>query len=130
MNQILITEKIYVTPELKRKRIIYKIFFIISILCVFLLSTYYIYAEYDRNKNEEISHQILAQIEDNTTVQEDDGILRVILSEYENNVESQNEEQEMQTSEESEITQQRQYTVDNGTSYATEARLNIQSLRN
>ena len=95
-----------------------------------MLSTYYIYAEYDRNKNEEISHQILAQIEDNTTVQEDDGILRVILSEYENNVESQNEEQEMQTSEESEITQQRQYTVDNGTSYATEARLNIQSLRN
>ena len=29
MNQILVTEKVYVTPELKRKKAIYKINFIL-----------------------------------------------------------------------------------------------------
>ena len=81
MNQILITEKIYVTPELKRKKVMYKMFFIISVLCVIVLSSYYIYAEYDRDRNEEISHEILAGIVDQTTIKRDDGILRVILLE-------------------------------------------------
>ena len=31
MNQILVTEKLYVTPELKRKKKVYKFNFIISI---------------------------------------------------------------------------------------------------
>ena len=79
MNQILITEKIYVTPELKKKKRICQIAFIVSIICIALLSSYYIYAEYDRNKSEEISQQILSEI-DNTTIQRDDGILRVILN--------------------------------------------------
>ena len=30
MNQILVTEKIYVTPELKRKKKMYKMLFVIS----------------------------------------------------------------------------------------------------
>ena len=34
MNQILVTEKLYVTPELKRKKRIYKINFIINILLI------------------------------------------------------------------------------------------------
>ena len=32
MNQILITEKIYVTPELKKKKVMYKIAFVVSII--------------------------------------------------------------------------------------------------
>ena len=51
MNQILVTEKLYVTPELKRKKKMYKIEFCISIFLVFLLSSYYIYAEYDRKSD-------------------------------------------------------------------------------
>ena len=37
MNQILVTEKIYVTPELKRKKKIYKIMFIMSIFLIISL---------------------------------------------------------------------------------------------
>ena len=59
MNQILVTEKIYVTPELKRKKKIYKILFMLSIFLIISLFSLYIYAEYDRNKEEEISEQVL-----------------------------------------------------------------------
>ena len=53
MNQILITEKLYITPELKRKKKLYKLDFIISIFLLCLLVGYYVYAEYDRNKGEQ-----------------------------------------------------------------------------
>lgn len=59
MNQILVTEKLYITPELKRKKKMYKFDFLISIFLVCILTSLYIYAEYDRNKSEETSQQIL-----------------------------------------------------------------------
>ena len=62
MNQILITEKLYVTPELKRKKKVYQSCFIISIFLVFMLFSVYVYAQYDRNKNEEISQDILTSM--------------------------------------------------------------------
>ena len=71
MNQILVTEKIYVTPELKRKKKIYKILFIISLFSIISLCSVYIYAEYDRNKQEGISGDILSFLEkeeDKTTI--------------------------------------------------------------
>mgnify|MGYP000864261159 CR=1 FL=1 len=34
MNQILVTEKLYVTPELRKKKKMYKVQFIISIILV------------------------------------------------------------------------------------------------
>lgn len=121
MNQILITEKLYVTPEIKRKRIFYKITFILSILSVFIMSSYYIYAEYDRNKKEEISHEILAGIMDQTTIKRDDGILRVILDERDDpqTVEENYEQGEQQDS---------SYEASNGTTYYIESTLNIPSL--
>ena len=54
MNQILISEKLYITPELKKKKKMYKIDFFISVFLVCILFSYYIYAEYDKNKNEAI----------------------------------------------------------------------------
>lgn len=54
MNQILVTEKLYITPEFKRKRMLYKIEFFLSVFLVFALFSYYVYAEYDRNKNEKV----------------------------------------------------------------------------
>ena len=51
MNQILVTEKLYITPELKRKKKIYKFYFILSVFVVCILTSFYIYAEYDRNKS-------------------------------------------------------------------------------
>ena len=67
MNQILVTDKLYITPELKRKKKIYKFNFLISVFLVCVLMSLYIYAEYDRNKSEEVSQQILQ----NMSVQED-----------------------------------------------------------
>ena len=42
MNQILVSEKVYVTKEMKRKRKIYKTLYIISVIIVIVLSLYYI----------------------------------------------------------------------------------------
>lgn len=63
MNQILICEKLYVTPEVKRKRKIFKFEFLLSIFLLCVLSSYAIYAEYDRNKSEQVSQEILEGIE-------------------------------------------------------------------
>ena len=62
MNQIIVTEKIYVTPELRRKKKIYKIQFALSVFFMILLFSYYIYAEYERDKSEQVSQDILTSI--------------------------------------------------------------------
>ena len=62
MNQILVTEKLYITPELKKKKKAYKVSFFLSILAMFVLSGTYIYAEYDRNRLEDSSQDLLAQV--------------------------------------------------------------------
>ena len=87
MNQILISEKIYETPELKRKRKIYKFNFVMSVLCVVALFGYYVYGEYDRNasdKSEEILSQIEVKEEETTTLADstvkiEDDVLVVVL---------------------------------------------------
>ena len=40
MNQILVTKKLYITPELRRKKRIYKIRFFLSIFAICLLFSY------------------------------------------------------------------------------------------
>lgn len=62
MNQILVTQKLYVTPELKKKKKMYKVNFIISIIAIIVLMSYYVYAEYDRNKDSNISGDILSAV--------------------------------------------------------------------
>ena len=118
MNQILITEKIYVTPELKRKRRLYKIQFFVAVLLACLLSSYYIYAEYDRNKSEEVSQVLLSEVKsfDDTTKKstKNDAII-IVLSE-----EEANEEPEVNTNE---ITNN-EITVGD-TTYTTEAIITI-----
>lgn len=118
MNQILVTEKIYVTPELKRKRRRYKIQFFVAVLLACLLSSYYIYAEYDRNKSEEVSQVLLSEVKsfDDTTKKstKNDAII-IVLSE-----EEANEEPEVNTNE---ITNN-EITVGD-TTYTTEAIITI-----
>lgn len=81
MNQILVTKKLYITPELKKKKKMYKIDFILSIFLVVALLGFYVYAEYDRNKSEEVSQDLLSNlnIEDKTTVS-DKNVLVVVLN--------------------------------------------------
>ena len=86
MNQILVSEKLYMTPELKRKKRMYKIDFFISIFLVCILFSYYIYAEYDKNKNEAISKEILSNLNfednvaDDTTIKFANNSIVVILN--------------------------------------------------
>lgn len=90
MNQILITKKIYVTPDMDKKRKMYKFNFFISIFLVCLLFSFYIYAEYDKSKNEAYSREILASLDlqqqgdvsiDNTIMKVEDNVLMVVLDE-------------------------------------------------
>lgn len=142
MNQILITEKLYITPELKRKKNLYKINFFLSVFLVCVLFSYYIYAEYDRNKNEEVSKEILASINlsgediveeniDNTTVRMEDNVLIVVLNEKQSNREeidisslAKDVEEHIKNKE----TNREIYTAASGDTYSTDAILNIPSL--
>lgn len=135
MNQILVTKKLYITPELRKKKKFYKIQFFFCVFLVCLLFSYYIYAEYDRSKSEEVSQEILSLMtEDGTTntienstikpvndntVKKIDNIIVVALDD--------NEEQE-QVSGIAENEQQSRYTTAQGQSYTIEARLTIESL--
>lgn len=83
MNQILVAEKLYITPELKRKKKFYKFNFIISISLIVVLFSFYAYAEYDRNKNEDISQEILEGMSienDGTTINKDDDVWIIALN--------------------------------------------------
>ena len=121
MNQILVTEKIYVTPELRRKKKMYKILLILSIFSIISLFSIYIYAEYDRNKEEEISEDILSFIANGET--NDD----TIISSYENALVvriTQGIENEIENIEEAEeelqlATATSTYTAPNGKKYET-----------
>ncbi len=99
MNQILITDKVIVTKEMRKKKKFYKKNIILSIFLMCVLCSYYVYAEYDRNRYEQKSQYILndmniidtATEQDNTTMDNntliasnsiivEDDILKVILS--------------------------------------------------
>lgn len=137
MNQILVTEKIYITPELRRKKKLYKLQFFLSVLLVCLLFSYYIYAEYDRSKSEEVSRLILAGIENtgNTTdnkalqtvytsqddtVKEYDGMIVVAIDD--------DEEDDNRIINTEQVSSTVEYTTSEGISYSVEAILNIPRL--
>ena len=86
MNQILITEKLYITPELRQKQKIYKFNFLLSIFLVLFLASLYIYAEYDRNKSEEVSQEILENMDNgNDDTVAKNNVLVVVLDDEEQN---------------------------------------------
>lgn len=126
MNQILVTQKLYVTPELRRKKKLYRIQFFLSVFLVCLLFSYYIYAEYDRSKSEEVSQQILEGITKeqeetpvDTTIKKTDNIIVVALEDnVEEPVTPQVTNQQPSTT---------QYTT-NGVDYTVEAIIRIPRL--
>lgn len=127
MNQILVTEKLYVTPELRRKRKLYKLQFFICVFLVCLLFSYYIYAEYDRSKSEEVSQEILSGIAakkediiEDTTIKKTDNIIIVALED--------NEEVEIPEIIEEPEPSTVEYTTTEGANYTVEAILRIPRL--
>ena len=120
MNQILVSEKIYVTQEMKKKKKIYKIIFILCLILVIILTGYYVFAEYDKNQKEQISKEILEQMNDDTTVEE-----QMIVVALDDNVEEESPVINIPTTTsntiESEVTA-------NGKTYTTEAILEYPKL--
>lgn len=126
MNQILITDKIYDTPVTRKKRRLYKNIFIFSIIVIVLLVSYYIYGEYQRNKNEAVSKDILKDISfgyaSDTMTQED--ILVVGLD-------SEIEEIQTNNIQQVDLTESNKYTVyvtQNGIQYSVDSILTIPSI--
>lgn len=137
MNQILVTEKLYITPELKRKKKIYKFNFFLSVFLIVILISAYIYAEYDRNKSEEVSQDILQEmqvaneesiIEDNT-IAKDNKVLVIVLDDEhidEREEERKEEQQPQEQPANQHITAQPVIkTTDLGHQYTTTATINI-----
>jgi len=123
MNQILVSEKLYVTPGMKRKKKLFKIEFILSIFLVCLLSSYYIYAEYDRNKSEQVSHEILANITFKEQEEKLESIVVVLNAAFsEEQMVNIDEEQIPETTE---IPSVQVSTAQDGTDYYTIATINI-----
>ena len=128
MNQILVTDKLYVTPEFKRKRKLYKVQFFLSVFFICLLFSYYIYAEHDRNKSEEVSQELLVQMAysnaDRTIKPPDEyDVIRVILKD-----ETELEEVVVEEPEEIEEEETTTYVASNGVEYTIESTINIPSL--
>ena len=121
MNQILVTKKLYITPELKRKKKIYKFDFLLSVFLVCILISFYIYAEYARNRDEQVSQEILANmnITEDTTVA-DSNVLIAVLDD-----EEQTEELNSEVKQQVENANKTVQTTDSGFRYATIATINI-----
>ena len=135
MNQILVSEKLYVTPELKKKKKLYKFNFIVSIMLVIILFSYYVYAEYDRNESDK-SEEILAGIEvvetpvDTTiadsTIKLQDDVLVVVLDDTIEETEEVNLDELIQANENaSSRLDTKQYATNTGASYTTVAVIEI-----
>lgn len=124
MNQILITEKIYVTPELKKKKKMYKFNFIISIILIIVLFSFYAYAEYDRNKTADISQEILIGTSniDNTTMKSDSDVWIIALD----GNDEQQEKNIITTPSYTNTTDT--YTASNGNTYEIVGKINIPSI--
>ena len=100
MNQILVTEKLYVTPELKR---------IISIVIIVILCSFYAHSEYARNKEQEISEDIINEVigeqeqiakEEREMSQQDADVWKIMISsvqQTQNTQQSNAQEQQNQT---------------------------------
>ena len=118
MNQILVSEKVYVTPTMKRKKKFFKLEFFLSVFLVCLLSSYYIYAEYDRNKSEQVSQEILANMVFEKPEEKLESIVVILNSAF--------AEQEVDLTEEpAEIPNVQIVTASDGTQYYTIGRINI-----
>ena len=121
MNQILVTKKLYITPELKKKKKIYKFDFFFSVFLVCILISLCIYAEYDRSKSEETSQEIMSSFneegQEDTTIAKNN-VLVVVLDETQQSDNNSSEQPETKINKDIQ-------TTSNGYKYTTIATINI-----
>lgn len=128
MNQILVSQKLYVTPDMKKKKKVFKFEFFLSVFLLCALSSYAICAEYDRNKSEEVSKEILQEIsfQDTTKIVEEEVIVVKLnaIPEEEKVATTQVVQIEQQVN----IEEEQKLTADDGTEYYTIGVINIPSI--
>lgn len=130
MNQILVTEKLYITPELKQKKKAYKVSFFLSIFAMIVLSCAYIYAEYDRNKLEDSSQALLEKVmlgemvEEDTTIAPEENALVVLLTQEQIVEENISFNQNLEEEDKNTIAQGK-FTDDKGNTYSIAGVVNI-----
>ena len=131
MNQILVTDKVFITPEFKRKKKAYKFNFAFSVLAVIILTTYCIYASYERDRDEQVSQMFLADmdsaqplVEQNTdsTMRKEDNVIIVVLDQTEQNSQEEVNIDDLATEVGIDTTV---YTASDGTEYTTIAKIHI-----
>jgi len=81
MNQILVSEKVYVTPTLKKKKRFYKIQFVLSLLALIILISYVVQRNLTEIKQETEAQNLLNDFSSLDTTVADDDTLIVSLSE-------------------------------------------------
>ena len=119
MNQILVTEKLYVTPELKKKKKMYKINFILSLIIIVLIVSIYFYIDYKRNKSAQVSEQILADINqtqeevEKTKKKAQSEVLTVVL----NNAQEDLKVESLESTDNYETLRDKKQTTEDGYSY-------------
>ncbi len=128
MNQILISEKLYVTPELKRKKKIFRFEFFLSVFLLCVLSSYAIYAEYDRNKSEQVSQEILEGMDfeaDKEIIEEE--VTVVVLNAIPDR-EQVAQTQTIETEVTVDVPEEQKSVASDGTVYYTIGKINIPSI--
>ena len=130
MNQILVSQKLYVTPGMKRKKKLFKIEFFLSVFALVGLSTYGICSAYDRNKSEAVSKEILAamEVQPETIVVEEQVVVLALNSSTEDERVNIDEIEKVTVTREIEVSEEQKVTANDGTVYYTIGQINIPSI--
>lgn len=128
MNQILIDQKLYVTPDMKKKKKLFKVEFFLSVFLLCILSSYAIYAEYDRNKSEQVSQEILDNIEFQSGTETVEEEVTVVILNAIPEEEEVAQTQTVQTQKTVDVPDEQKSIASDGTVYYTIGVINIPSI--
>ncbi len=119
MNQILVSEKVYVTPTLKKKKRFYKIQFVLSLLALIVLISYVVCDDISERKKSNEAKNILDDFANIDTTVADEDTLIVALNDNAEEIQ-----------EEPKVLDQFNtvYKTDSGMEYRVDSILNIPSL--
>ena len=131
MNQILVSQKLYVTPAMRKKKKLFKIEFFLSVFALIGLSTYGICSAYDRNKNEAVSKEILQAMQvqpEKIIVEEPAIVVDLNINNGSKNSVNMNEIEKIPVNREIHVTEEQKVTASDGTVYYTIGQINIPSI--
>ena len=132
MNQILVSQKLYVTPGMKKKKKLFKIEFFLSVFALIGLSTYGICSAYDRNKSEAVSREILGamQVQPERIIVEEQAVV-LVLNGHEgdsNRLLDSTEIEKVMVEREIAIPEEQKVTARDGTEYYTIGQIDIPTI--